>query len=300
MTHLRQLHIVILLLSGGAAMGLSAAGLNSVGAEARKEAERPAAVRVVSQTVGSDELLLAVARPEQIAALSHLSRDASFSAVAREATRYPQLPVNGDAESALRYSPTLVLCADYSRTELVTQVRRAGVQVIIFDHYMTLEDAYANLRLLAKALGTEDKAERVIASCEERVQALHVRLKDRKPVRVIAPSVYGVIPGAETTFQDICDHAGAENLASTLGKLTGHAAPPAEQMLLWPIDRVVVTGGAIESALRPFKEIPPYQLMAAVKEGRAVLLPSCLLACVSHYRVDAYEELARALHPEAF
>ena len=45
----------------------------------------PAHVRVVSQTVGSDELLLALAEPEQVAALSHLSRESIYSAVAEEA-----------------------------------------------------------------------------------------------------------------------------------------------------------------------------------------------------------------------
>ena len=34
-----------------------------------------APVRVVSQTVGTDELLLALAEPEQVAALSHLARE---------------------------------------------------------------------------------------------------------------------------------------------------------------------------------------------------------------------------------
>jgi len=49
------------------------------------------AIRVVSQTVGSDELLLAIAKPEQVAALSHISRESIYSAVAAEATKYPQI-----------------------------------------------------------------------------------------------------------------------------------------------------------------------------------------------------------------
>jgi iron complex transport system substrate-binding protein len=39
-------------------------------------------VRVVSQAVGTDELLVALALPEQIAALSHISKQAEFSPVA--------------------------------------------------------------------------------------------------------------------------------------------------------------------------------------------------------------------------
>jgi iron complex transport system substrate-binding protein len=241
----------------------------------------PEATRVVSQTVGTDELLLAVAAPGQIAALSSLSRRHAYSAVADQAGAYPQLPQAADAESVLKYSPTLVLCADYSRAELVAQLRRAGVKVIVFDRYYSLEDDYNNLRRLARELGPTAEARAA-------------------PVSVIAPSTYGIIPGDDSTFQDLCDHAGADNVASTLGHLHGHEHAPDEQMLTWPVDKVVVAGADLASALAPFRAMPPYKYMAAVRKGRAVLIKPWQLGCVSFHRVDAYEALARALHPEAF
>lgn len=257
-------------------------------------------VRVVSQTVGSDELLLALAEPAQIAALSHLAREPVFCAVAESARRFPQLSRTDDAESLLAFGPTLVLFADYSRAELVAQVRKSGVKVIAFDRYKSLEDAYANLRLLAHELGAEARAEAVITTCETRMRDLRTRLAGVAPVRVIAPSTYGVIAGAGTTFQDLCDYAAAENLATTLGQLQGHAPPPPEQMLTWPVEFVVVAGDSVEEALAPLRSIPPYRFMAAVREGRAALLAPYQLSCVSHHRIDGYEQLARALHPEAF
>lgn len=263
-------------------------------------AESARAVRVVSQTVGSDELLLALAEPAQIAALSHIAGEADFSAVAVEARKYPHIDKSGDAESILRYAPTLVLFADYSRAELVEHVRRAGVRVVIFDRYKTLEDAYANLRRLGAELGAEARAEEVIADCEARVRNLRERLRGVRPVRVIAPSTYGVIPGGETTFQDLCDYAAAENLAATLGRLRGHEAPPNEQMLTWPIERVVLAGTSLEDQLQLYRRVPPYSLLPAVREGRAVLLEPWQLSCVSHLRVRGYEQLARTLHPEVF
>ncbi|MCU0792858.1 MAG: ABC transporter substrate-binding protein [Opitutaceae bacterium] len=259
------------------------------------------AVRVVSQTVGSDELLLAVAAPGQIAALSHLARDPVFSGVAEEAAAHAQITL-GDAETILRHRPTLALFADYSRAELVEQVRRAGVAVMVFDRYKTLEDAHANLRRLAAALGPEAvaRAERIVAADAARLAALRERLAGVEPVRVIAPSAYGVIAGADTTFQDLCDRAAAENLAATRGGLRGHAAPPAEQLLTWPVERVVLAGDAPEAALAPYRRLPPYQFMPVVREGRAAVIPGWMLGCVSHLRVEAYERLARALHPEVF
>ncbi len=257
---------------------------------------------MVSQTVGADELLLAVAAPEQIAALSHIASDAAFSAVAGEAKAYPHLARNGDAEGILKHRPTLVLFADYSRVELIEQVRRAGIEVMIFDQYATLEDAFENLRKLARAIdsGAVARADAIIADCRARVSNLQLRLAGCAPARVIAPSTYGVIPGSGTTFQDLCDHACAENLAASLGRLKGHTAPPAERMLVWPIERVVLIGESLEAALEVFRGLPPYSLMSAVREGRAVLIEPWQISCVSHHRVRAYETLAKALHPERF
>jgi len=260
-----------------------------------------AAVRVVSQTVGSDELLLALAEPAQIACLSHIAREAGFSAVAREAAAYPMLSV-GDAETILQHRPTLVLAADYSRLELIEQVRRTGVKVIVITRYATLEDAFSNLRLLAAELGgrAPERAEAIIADCTRRVALLREKLRGVKPVRVIAPSTYGVVAGADTTFDDLCAHAGAINLAKTLGGLRGHQPPPNEKMLTWPIDRVVVEGDDDTIALAPFLKLPPYQYMPAVRERRMARIESYMLSSVSHHRVKGYEMLARALHPEVF
>ena len=280
---------------------LAAALLGPLAGSPVRAAEGPAAaVRIVSQTVGTDEMLLALANPGQIMALSKLARDPEFSAVSAEAASYPSLDPNGDAESVLKYRPTLVLCANYSRAELMAQLRRAGVRVLVFDQYTSIDAAYANLRRLGRELGAEARAERVIAACQERTAKLSRSLRGVKPARVIAPSVYGFIPGADTTFQDMCDHAGAINLASTLGHLRGHAPPPVEQMLSWPVDWVVLGGTDPEEALAPFHRLSPYEFMDAVKSGRAVVLRPYLLSCVSFHRVDAYEELAHALHPEAF
>jgi iron complex transport system substrate-binding protein len=275
-------------------VGLFWAGLAALGSSAGE-------VRVVSQTVGTDELLLALAEPEQIACLSHLAREPAFSAVAEEARAYPKLN-RGDAETVLKYQPTLVLGADYSRIELLDRVEATGVRVVRITDYATLQDAFANLRMIAAELGpaAEARAERIIAESEARVARLAERLAGREPLNVIAPSTYGVIGGAQTTFQDMCDHAGAVNLASALGGLVGHQPPPVEQMLTWPVDRLVLSADSVDEALEPYAKLSPYRYMAAYRERRVALIAPYMLSSVSHHRIDGYEALARELHPEAF
>lgn len=255
-------------------------------------------VRVVSQTVGTDELLLALAEPSQVAALSHLSRDPRFSATAKAAEAYPQIP-QADAEGILRHRPTLVLITNYSQPELVAQLERLHIRLLRFDHFNTLEEVYANLRRLARELGAEAKAEALIARCEARVNDLARRLKGVSPVRVLAPSSYGFTAGKDTTFQDLCDHTGALNVAAEAG-LVGHAPSPSEAMLTWKVDRLVLAGEDGKKALAVFQGLIPYRFMEAVKRERYVLLSTNQISSVTHLRIDAYESLARQLHPERF
>lgn len=254
--------------------------------------------RVVSQTVGTDELLLALARPEQVAALSHISRSPDYSAAAKEAAAYPQLR-NSDAESVLSFRPDLVLLASYTRAETKDLLRRAGVRILEFDHFDSLEDTYANLRLLGDALGRRERAEAVIRDCQARVAALEKRLAGAAPVWVIAPSPYGLIGGRHTTFDDVCQHAGAINAAAAAG-LEGHAPTPSEQVLGWRVDALVLEGSDGPGALARVRELPPFKFLPATRAGRYALLPGPLMSSVSQYRVDAYEALARALHPDRF
>jgi len=252
--------------------------------------------RVVSQAVGTDELLLALADPGQIAALSHISHDGRFSPVAEEARRYPALR-DSDAESVLRHRPDLVLAASFTRPETLALLKRTGVRLVVMERYETMEDVFASLRLLGRELGQEARAEAVIAQSRARLEALAVRLKGAKPVRVVSAGVYPFTSGLGTTFQDLCDHAGALNVATEAG-LKGHAPTPSEKLLTWNIEVLVASGD--EGTRAVLGGIPHYRSLPAFKAGHVVTLPGPMMSSVSHHRIAAYEALARALHPERF
>jgi iron complex transport system substrate-binding protein len=274
--------------------------LGGCGQGGRTAAPGPGAApaRVISQTVGTDDLLMALAGPGQIAALSHLSRDPRYGPSARAAAGFPSLR-NGEAEDILRFRPDLVLAASYTQPETVALLRRAGVRTLVLEHFDSLADLYANARLIGAALGRPDRAEELVGQWQRRVQALEARLRGCKPVRVLAVGFYPFTAGSGTTFQDICEHAGAVNVAAEAG-LKGHAPTPGEQLLAWKVDVLVAPweeGMDLQARLR---ELPPYMFMEAFRQGRVVAMPGALMATTSQARLDAYEWLAKALHPEVF
>lgn len=254
--------------------------------------------RVVSQTVGTDDLLLALAAPGQIAALSHLARDRRYSPSYQEAQSLPCLD-NSEAEAILRHRPDLVLVASYTEPEVLNLLRRAKVELLIIERFETLEDLYANAHRLGKALGREARAEELIKQWQARVEVLRRKLEGVKPVRVLAVGLYPFTAGAGTTFQDLCDHTGAINVAAEAG-LKGHAPTPGEQVLAWRVETLIAPGEPGQDMLARLRELAPYKYLPALKQGRVVQLPGALMAATSQARIDAYELLAKALHPERF
>lgn len=253
--------------------------------------------RVVSQTVGTDELLLALAEPGQIAALSHLARDLSFSPVAGAAATIAVLK-DSDAESILRFRPDLVLVASYTRAETLVLLRKAKVPVLLFDRFESLEDTRRNIRTLGDALGRPQAAVELLARMDARVQTLRKRLEGIRPVRVLAVSLQPYTAGADTTFQDLCDHAGAINVAAEAG-LKGHQPTPAEAVLGWRPEVLVASGEAPSIPAR-IAAILPYKHLQAARAGRIVMLPGALMSATGQHRAEAYEVLARLLHPQRF
>jgi len=251
---------------------------------------------VVSQTVGTDELLAALAEPGQIAALSHLSRDPGFTPDVKALAKYPCLRT-GTAEDILRFRPDLVLAAAYTAPETLTLLRRAKVTLVVLDRFETLADLYDSARRIGAALGRPERAEELIRQWQGRVAALDQKLRGLKPVRVLAVGLYPFTAGAGTTFQDLCDHAGALNVASEQG-IRGHQPTPNEKVLNWKVDMLVTDQG--EGMRDKLKAMPPYKFMEALRKGRLVEIPGPLMSATGQARLDAFECLARALHPEAF
>ena len=254
--------------------------------------------RVVSQTVGTDELLIDLCEPHRIAALSFLSKNPSYSDVVIAAQRFPQIQ-DGSAEQILKYKPDLVLFSNYSRPELVEQIKRAGIPILVFDRFNTLEDVYRNIRILGTALGRTEAAESLIRQCEDRVTALRSRLQGVVPRRVLAPSSYHYLAGSQTTFQDLCDHAGAINVAGEAG-LRGHSPTPTETLMRWKVDYLVISDIEVPEKLATLRKHPSFGALSATQAGRVILLPEVLLSSVSHRRIRGYELMAQQLHPESF
>ena len=114
-------------------------------------AQSAPAKQVISLNLCTDQLLLALAGPDQIVALSPLARDPLLSDMAHEAQAFRTITPR--SEILLQLRPDLVLAAPYEHR--LTRQILAGhrIEVMTLGGWTSLEAGKAQIRQLAGRLG---------------------------------------------------------------------------------------------------------------------------------------------------
>jgi iron complex transport system substrate-binding protein len=116
--------------------------------------------RVVSLNLCTDELLLLLADPRQIASLTHLAGKAEESPLWRQAQKYP---VNdGTLASAATARPDLILTMGGGGDRFGV-AQRLGARIVDLPFPTGLDDVVAAIRGLAVALGRQAQGEALVA-----------------------------------------------------------------------------------------------------------------------------------------
>jgi iron complex transport system substrate-binding protein len=134
-----------------------------------------AAIRVASLNMCTDEYLLLLARPQQIASVSRLSRDPADSSLWRIGQRFSGN--RGDLESALKTRPNLLLTMGGGGKSTAMIAGRMGLRTIDLPFPMTIGDVAANMDRVAAALGQRTRASTWKRKLE-RLQAVRLPSRD--------------------------------------------------------------------------------------------------------------------------
>ena len=253
--------------------------------------------RIASQTLGTDEILLAICSPDRIVALSSLATDPNYSNVVEQA-RAAQKPAVQGAEQVLKLNPDLIFVASYSRAEVVDLLRAAGAPVFRFANFDRIEDIKANIRTVGYAIGDEARAEALVAQMERELEAIRARaLSVGKRPRVMSYGALGYTAGANTLFDDMARIVGAINISAEQG-INRFQKISAEQITMWQPD-FIVTGanaGTFDAARRRLLADPAIASSSAGRAGRIIVIDNRYYLTVSHHVVGAVEALAEGLY----
>jgi iron complex transport system substrate-binding protein len=120
---------------------------------------------IVSLNPCLDAILVEVARPDQVLALSHYSRDPGSSSIPRAvAARYAA--TGGTAEEVIALDPDLVLASSFLPQPTRTALERAGLRVETFGSPTSLTESTAQVRDVARLAGGVEEGEALVAAME--------------------------------------------------------------------------------------------------------------------------------------
>ena len=256
--------------------------------------------RIVSVTLATDEILLALVGPSRLLGVTYLAVDERISNMTQEAAAVPH-QVRADPEQIISLQPDLVFVASYLRGEFIRLLQAAGLVLFQFQEYDSIAEVEQNIRLIGQVVGEEARAEALVAAMEARLQALAEQLRPigTRP-RVLYWGSQGYTAGRMTSMDDLITYAGGENLAATYG-LIGSANLSAEQVLAMN-PQVIVSGSFDQDGQRGLPPVlmhPALQGTDAVQHGRVYTIPSRYLVTISQFIVDGVEVFARVLHGTA-
>jgi len=210
-------------------------------------------------------------------------------------------PLNPSLEAIATLRPDLVLAStSINRLETARALERLGIPVYTCDPH-TVRGMLDSIRHLAELLGASPQGTAVVARLEERLGAVQARLASEPVVHVLF--VVWTDPlitiGQNTFLADALRWAGAESVA--ISKQNWPQVNLEELVRLQP-EYIVFAGHGAETAATELADLRAravWKDLAAVRAGRVVDIGEEAVR-PSPGLVDAIEELARELHPEAF
>lgn len=133
-----------------------------VGSARGQAADAP--TRVVSFNLCADQLVLALADPSQIAALSPYAADPALSVMATQARGFKK--IDWQAESTIALQPDLVLIGPNDRAMTRRMLTSQGLKVAEAGFVSDLNSARQQIRDVASLLGQKERGEKLLADLE--------------------------------------------------------------------------------------------------------------------------------------
>jgi len=244
------------------------------------------ALRVFSADYCADQLALALADRDQIAALS-VDAEKDFSYLRAQAAGLPQ--ARAEAEQIVAHRADIVLRywgGDAARLE------RLGVSVVSLGYAADFDAVKTNVMIAADAIGRHDRGEALVASIDRRLSALAARGALDLSALYLTPG--GVTAGKGTIIDAIFSAAGVGNIATEKG--LSYWPPLSAEALVANPPRFIATGffSADSERINHWSVARHPALEKTLKATARVDLSTDTISCPGWFSLDAAEAIRLA------
>ena len=260
----------------GKASAPQASGYTVTDAQGRAVAFEKKPVRILSYGLWLDNIVLGMLPPERLVGIDHMADDPNSSNIVDIAEGIAEKINHPSAERVLALHPDVVfLDADIDAGPAQT-LPELGIRVVACKKPHNAEELRAAVRMVAAALGEEEKGEALVGLFDAEREALAGRLREvpqeaRKTVVVISMSpTYGSRGGL---FDGLCGMAGVTNGAAQIGLTAGQALTKEHIVAVNPDVLIVPVWNDhgsydIEKFNREYLGDPALQTVRAIRDRR--------------------------------
>ncbi|MDO8686026.1 MAG: ABC transporter substrate-binding protein [Clostridiales bacterium] len=262
--------------------------------------------KIVSISLGTDEILSGLVDSSRIAALCTLSIDPGLSNIVDFASGIP-VKAGTEAEKIISLGTDLVLAPDWSDEKFIQQLKDAKILVFLYTTPGGVSDVQKFIRTIAEIVDEKAKGEELVAWMDEKLAAVKSKVEgiaeaDRK-VGLSLDSFYYTY-GTGTTFDDICNRAGVVNSAVKAG-ISGWMQLTKEKVVEMNPGVIFLPTWSYEgfdakAFVDQFRNDVSLAMVKAVKDGMVLTLPENHMTSVSQYIVLGVEDVAKAVYPSQF
>ncbi len=241
--------------------------------------------RVASTHLCTDQLLMLLAEPRQIASLSHFASNSSMSMMADAAELYP---VNhGLAEELVLQKPDLILTSQFGSPSILI-LKSLDYRVLSIPVALTLDDIRKNIMTVAEAIGESDRGQILVKQFDDEINEMIVADEVRRPTMLIYEA-NGYTTGEQTLRSDILEIAGFSNLATQLG-IPNDQYLPLEILVGQPLDALMTASDNERNALA--YEVPNHPaLRNAFENVPRINIPGKMWICGTPFVTEALRQL---------
>jgi iron complex transport system substrate-binding protein len=251
--------------------------------------------RIVSLAPNLTEIVYAVGAGDRLVG------DTEYCDYPAEAKKVAKIgdTMHPSVERIIALKPQIVLVSTASQLEAFTkQLDQQQIAVYVTDP-QSLDDVFRSMQTLGDLFGDHNRAATLVAELRKRADAVEAATKQAKPVKVFfqlsGEPLYTI--GRESFVTDLVRRAGGvsatADVPGAFPKFSDEAAFAAR-----PEAIILPTGGSMGEANSTV--VAPLRNSPAVLNDRVYKINGDHLSRPGPRLVDGLEEMARALHPEAF
>jgi iron complex transport system substrate-binding protein len=232
-----------------------------------------------------DAVLVRVAQPQQILAISHYSQDPAATTIPLEVANRFRI-TSGTAEEVVALAPDLVMSGPHVAPSTIFALERMHVRIRKYRVPESVAESEQQIREIAAAVGAPERGEALVSAINAAIEA--ARPRDERRIAALIWQGGGMVPGKGTLADQLLGLTGYENFSARYG-LAKWDVLPLEYLLSQPPELVLSVGASNTEQDRMLGH-PAVRALSTRVAFR--LYPFRLMSCAGPSIIDAVGRLA--------